>query len=180
MIEVHGYAIVSADDRIADAEGRMPAALRNEADWRYFQEGLDAADLVVLGRLGHEAHGNPKARPRMVVSGSAAGLERRADGWWWNPAEVSWPDAAARVLPDGGRVAVPGGQGVFDLFLTLGYDAFHLSRAEAVALPDGRPLFAACADGRTAEALVSAAGLHPSPRRMIDAEAGVSLVVWRR
>lgn len=180
MIEVHGYAIVSADDRIADAEGRMPAALRNEADWRYFQAGLDAADLVVLGRLGHEAHGNPKGRPRMVVSGRAAGLERRADGWWWNPAELPWAEAAARALPAGGRVAVPGGRGVFDLFLRLGYDAFHLSRAEAVKLPGGVPVFSACAGQGGAEAVLRAAGLRPGAREVLDPVGPVSLVVWRR
>ena len=180
MIEVHGYAIVSRDDRIADADGRMPAALRNEADWRYFQQGLDACDLQVLGRLGHEAHGNPKGRARMVVSGSAAGLERQAGAWWWNPGEVPWCEAAARVLPDGGRVGVPGGRGVFDLFLSLGYHAFHLSRAEAVTLPDGVPVFSACGEGITAEAALAAAGLRPGPRRVLDPEGPVSLVVWRR
>lgn len=180
MIEVHGYAIVSADDRIADAEGRMPAALRNEADWRYFQAGLDAADLVVLGRLGHEAHGNPKGRPRLVVSGGAARLERRTDGWWWNPARLPWAEAAAQVLPRGGRVAVPGGRGVFDLFLTLGYDAFHLSRAEAVTLPDGVPVFSACDGAATAEALLERAGLRAGPRQVLDPAGPVSLTVWRR
>lgn len=180
MIEVQGYAIVSRDDRIADAAGRMPAALRNEADWRYFQAGLDAADLVVLGRLGHEAHGNPKRRPRMVVSGSAAGLERRADGWWWNPARLPWDEAAAQALPRGGQVAVPGGRGVFDLFLRLGYDAFHLSRAEGVALPGGTPLFSGCVGETTAEALLRGAGLRPGSRAVLDAEGPVSLVVWRR
>ena len=53
-------------------------------------------------------------------------------------------DAAA--AQGGGRVSVPGGQGVFDLFLALGYDAFHLSRAESVMLPDGVPVFSACWD----------------------------------
>lgn len=180
MIEVHGYAIASRDDRIADAEGRMPDALRNGADWCYFQQGLDAADLVVLGRLGHEAHGNPGGRVRMVVSRSVEGLERRADGWWWNPADLPWTSAAAQALPGGGRVAVPGGQGVFDLFLELGYDALHLSRAETVSLPNGIPLFAACNGGLSAEAILAGAGLRPGPRRMLDAEASVSLVVWSR
>src|SRR5271169_3255695 len=46
MQEIHGYAIVSDDDRIADASGGMPTTLRNEADWAYFQAELDRADLV--------------------------------------------------------------------------------------------------------------------------------------
>ena len=47
-IEVHGYAIVSRDDRIAGSDGLTPPALRNAADWAYFQRGLDRADLVAL------------------------------------------------------------------------------------------------------------------------------------
>lgn len=179
MIEVHGYAIVSRDDRIADAQGRTPKALRNKADWRYFQDGLNAADLVVLGRLGHEMHGNPTGRPRMVVSSRASGLERRPDAWWWNPGAMPWAEAAAKVLPGGGRVSVPGGQGVFDLFLALGYDAFHLSRAENVTLPDGVSVFSACTGSMTAEAVLAAAGLRPGPRHVLDPEGPVSLVVWR-
>ena len=42
------------------------------------------------------------------------------------------------LLPRGGDVAVPGGQVVFDLFLKIGFDAFHLSRAHGVRLPGGR------------------------------------------
>jgi hypothetical protein len=53
---IHGHAIVSDDDKIADAHGRMPAALRNEADWRRFQDELDRAAAVLLGRRGHFAH----------------------------------------------------------------------------------------------------------------------------
>ena len=54
-VEIHGYAIVSRDDRIADAAGDMPESLRNDADWTYFQAGLDASDWVALGRSA--AHG---------------------------------------------------------------------------------------------------------------------------
>ncbi|HVL71523.1 MAG TPA: hypothetical protein VM434_06515, partial [Beijerinckiaceae bacterium] len=106
MIEIHGYALVSADDRIADADGRTPDSLRNEADWAYFQRELDRAALVVLGRLGHEANPNP-GRTRMVVTSRVAGLERGPEGWLWNPARVPWAQAAAAALPGGGRVAVP-------------------------------------------------------------------------
>src|SRR5687767_627922 len=102
-VEIHGYAIVSRDDRIADAGGATPEALRNEADWSYFQAELDRASLTVLGRLGHEANPNAKRRPRLIVSSSAAGLERRPDGWWWNPAVMPWTAAIAAALPSGGR-----------------------------------------------------------------------------
>ena len=116
-IEVHGYAIVSNDDRIADAAGAMPAALRNEADWAYFQAGLDRADWVAIGRASHEATPNVKGRRRIVLSRAARGLERRADGLWWNPRERRFADVMAELAPGGARVAVPGGQAAFDVFL---------------------------------------------------------------
>ena len=75
---IHGHAIVSENDRIADAEGRMPSALRNPADWARFQRALDEAAAVVLGRKGHLAHPNRHGRNRIVVSTSAAGIEKPA------------------------------------------------------------------------------------------------------
>jgi hypothetical protein len=179
-IEVHGYAIVSDDDRIADASGETPAALRNEADWTYFQSELDRASLTVLGRFGHELNPNLRRRPRMILSGSVEGLVRREDGWWWNPASMPWEDAIRTVLPDGGTVAVPGGRRVFDLFLAIGYDAFHLTRAEGVRVPDGIALFSACERGETAEAVLRGRGLRPGTRQVVDPAGPVSLVVWRR
>jgi len=178
-VEIHGYAIVSDDDRIADASGRTPAVLRNDADWRYFQSELDQAALTVLGRLGHEANSNPRGRLRMVLSSSSTGIERRPDGWWWNPAAVSWSAAIAAALPGGGRVAVPGGRRVFDLFLEIGYQAFHLTRAEGVLVPGGVAVFSGCETGRGAETVLSERGLKPDPRRILDPAGPVSLTVWR-
>jgi hypothetical protein len=179
-IEIHGYAIITDDDRIADADGATPAGLRNGADWLYFQSELDRASLVVLGRLGHEANPNAKNRRRLVVSGGAQGLETRADALWWNPAATPWDAVVASLLPAGGRVAVPGGQGVFDLFLGIGYDAFHLTRARGVAAPGGRALFSACDKGLSAEAVLTKAGLLPRETRVLDATANVGLTLWRK
>ncbi|MEZ0171372.1 hypothetical protein [Microvirga sp. TS319] len=179
-IETHGYAIVSDNDRIADATGVTPDVLRNDADWAYFQAELNRSDVTVLGRLGHEANPNPRNRTRMIVSSSSQGIERRADGWWWNPQRLSWKEAARMVLPYGGRVAVPGGRRVFDLFLQIGYDAFHLTRAEGILVPDGIPLFSGCEGGRKAETVLAEAGLTPGYRQVIDPAGPVSLVVWRR
>jgi hypothetical protein len=178
-IEIHGYAIVSDDDRIADATGRMPEALRNDADWAYFQAGLDAASLSVLGRLGHEANPNRRNRPRLVVSSRAHGLEQRADAWWWNPARLAWQDVVRAVVPQGGQVAVPGGRRVFDLFLAIGYDAFHLSRVTGLRIPGGIAVFSACDDGQDAGAVLSGAGLRPGPSRILDQDGPVILSVWR-
>src|SRR3712207_4504378 len=152
-VEIHGYAIVSDDDRIADASGRTPDALRNEADWAYFQAELDLSALLVLGRLGHEAHPNRKSRPRMILSSSSPGLERRSDGWWWNPGAVSWTDAVRAVLPAGRRVAVSRGGGAVVPFPGIGYVAFSLTLDQGVPVPAGVGAFSRCVAGGSAEAV---------------------------
>jgi hypothetical protein len=178
-VEIHGYAIVSDNDCIADASGQTPAALRNDADWAYFQSELNKSAVTVLGRLGHEANPNPKGRLRMIVSSSSTGLERRVDGWWWNPERMPWTQAIQAVLPRGGRVAVPGGRRVFDLFLTIGYDAFHLARAEGTFVPNGVPVFSGCSSDTRAESILSECGLRPNPRQILDPAGPVSLTIWR-
>lgn len=179
-VEIHGYAIVSDDDRIADETGLTPDALRNDADWAYFQSELNRSAVTVLGRLGHEVNPNPKKRLRLVLSSSSSGLERREDGWWWNPAVVTWDEAIRTVLPEGGRVAVPGGRRVFDLFLRIGYDAFHLTRAEGIRIPGGVAVFSGCDGGRSAEEVLSEAGLRAGEHQILDPAGPVSLTVWRR
>jgi dihydrofolate reductase len=179
-IEIHGYAIVSDDDRIADHEGRTPDALRNAADWAYFQAELDRASLTVLGRLGHEANPNLRRRRRLVLTSKAKRLERQQHVWWWNPERLAWRYAAETLLPQGGRVAVPGGRRVFDLFLDIGYDAFHLSRAKGVSLPGGTALFAECAAGRSADDVLASRGLAAAEERVLDPSSPVALTIWRR
>jgi hypothetical protein len=180
QVEIHGYAIVSDNDRIADATGRTPDVLRNDADWAYFQAELNKSDLTVLGRLGHEANSNPKKRLRMVLSSSSSGLEKRNDGWWWNPGKLTWKEAISKVLPDGGKVAVPGGRQVFDLFLGIGYTAFHLTRVEGAFIPGGVAVFSECDAGKSSEEVLAAMGLRPSEKQVLDPESPVSLVVWGR
>lgn len=179
-IEIHGYVIVSLDDRIADAAGAMPESLRNKADWAYFQGELDRADWVALGRASHEATPNVRRRRRLILSSSSRGLEERPDGWWWRPEAVKFADVAARLAPQGGRFAVPGGQGVFELFLRLGYTAFHLARAQGATLPGGRGVFAGAESGDPAEATLRQAGLAPRATRWLDVGARVSLTVFER
>ena len=176
-LEIHGYAIVSADDRIADASGAMPRCLRNDADWAYFQAEMARADWVALGRRSHEVTPNVRRARRLILSRAAQGLEARADGFWLRPEAVAFAEVAARLLPRGGRLAVPGGQGVFELFLGLGFTAFHLTRAEAVELPGGRGIFAGTEGGEPADAALRRAGLTPGPARWLD--EGVSLTIYR-
>jgi dihydrofolate reductase len=181
LLEISGYAIVSDDDKIAGRDGLIPASLRNEKDWDFYQRALARSDVIVFGHRSHEAEPNERGDCRLVISrGVAAGLERRSDGWWWNPARVSWEETATRLLPQGGDVAVPGGQGVFDLFLEIGFDAFYLSRAHGVTLPGGRALFAACDTGLSAAAVLANAGLSVSETIALDPKQGVEMNVLRR
>ena len=177
---IHGHAIVSADDRIAGPDGRTPAQLRNEADWLRFQQALDQAAVTVLGRLGHEANLNARGRNRLVLSSSAHDVERRADAWWWNPADVPLEAALQQAAPAGGIVAVPGGRRVFDLFLALGFDEFHLACAQSVHVPGGIPVFSEVADGRPAEAALAARGLVADATELLDRKAKVTFTLWRR
>lgn len=180
MHRLEGYAIVSEDERIADAEGRFPDALRNQADWAYFQAALDRSDWTLLGRRSHEASPNNKRRRRLVMSRSMAGLEPRADGVWWNPADMTLEEVLVQVLPTGGIVAVPGGRDVFDHVGATRFDAFHLARAHGRHLPGGRGLFAGCERGATAADVLSAGGLIPGPQGWLDEASCVSLTVWRK
>lgn len=165
---------------IADAGGHMPAGLRNVADWKRFQRELDRAGAIVLGRTGHLAHPNRHGRNRIVMSSTAHAVEKREDAWWWNPAEADIEVALTRALPEGGIVAVPGGRRVFDLFLDIGYDEFHLVRARGVRIPGGIPLFSECTTGRTAEQVLMAHGLMSSRVDVLDAAAGITVAIWKQ
>ena len=178
--EIHGYAIVSDDNKIADANGEIPLALRNDKDWEQYQAALAASDLVVFARVSHENEPNTRGDPRVVVSREARGLEKRPDAWWWNPADIAWSDVVKAIQPDGGEVAAPGGQGVFDLFLSIGYDVFHLARAHGVKLPGGRAVFSECVDGVSAEDVLTKYGLEHAERIELDAAQRVEMNIWRR
>jgi hypothetical protein len=178
-VRITGYAIVSDDDKIAGADGLVPLSLRNEKDWELYQEALARADLVVFGHRSHDAEPNVRGDLRVVVSREADGLERRAEAWWWSPVRVPWDEVAKRLLPHGGDVAAPGGQVVFDLFLKIGYDGFHLSRAHSVKLPGGRAIFSACEAGLPAETILAKAGLRVTKTIPLDPDHGVDMQIWR-
>jgi hypothetical protein len=180
QLDITGYAIVSDDDKIADADGLIPPSLRNEKDWELYQREQEVANLVVFARRSHELEPNIHKTPRLVVSREAAGLEQRPGGWWWDPRRTTWEEVAARLLPTGGRVAVGGGQVVFDLFLMIGFDGFHLSRAHGVKLPGGRSVFSACDKGVPATIVLEQHGLSPSKTIPLDPAHDVEMTIWRR
>jgi dihydrofolate reductase len=173
---IEAYVIVSADGMLADASGVQPASLQFDADQRRFEAGLDQAAAVVNGR--HSGEGQPKSmsRRRLVVTRSVPGVAPDPDNpnaRLWNPAGASLESACAALGLNSGTLAIIGGPQVYILFLKLGYDCFHLSRAVKVRLPGGLPLF-----GGDPEAALAAAGLKADPPQWL--EDGLTLTDWRR
>jgi len=176
-LQFHGHAIVSADGMIADAGGDMPSALRHDADWRDFQNALDAAALVVLGRLGHERHPNP-GRRRLVVTASVSAPTpdpRDHQALLWNPLAMPLSRVLDALEIETGIVAVAGGTGVFDYFLAA-YDQFVLSEVHGLLIPGGTP----CFSGGHPRQVLAENGLVPSASTLFDPAASVTSTVWRR
>ena len=177
---IEGYAIISADGMIADANGDQPKALIVKADQRFFRDGLDRADAVAHGRFSHERGANAAERKRLVLTRSIAALAphpRYKSGLLWNPAGASFEQAwRALGVPDG-ALAVIGGIDTFGLFLKIGYTAFHLTRAGRAHLQGGRPVFPEV-PARTPEEVLAGHGLNPGPQQVLDADADVTLVTW--
>jgi dihydrofolate reductase len=178
---IEAYVIVSADGMLADANGVQPASLHFESDHRHFQDGLDRADAVVNGR--HSAEGQPYSanRRRLVVTRQVAGLALDADNpnaRLWNPAGASLEAACAELGLSSGTIAIIGGPQVYTLFLKLGYDCFHLSRAVKVSLAGGLPVFSRERYGGDPDATLTAAGLTARPP--VCLEEGLTLTVWER
>jgi dihydrofolate reductase len=179
---VEGYAIVSADDMIADANGAMPDAIRNDADQKLLQTEMDRAAAIVHGRHSHE--GGPRAarRKRIVVTRQIAAVApdpANVNALLWNPAGAKIERAIAALGIGDGTIAIIGGTDVFGLFLPL-YDAFHLTRATNAAIPRGRPLFPEVGTRTTVEDVLARHGLHREPSRVVDAAAGITLATWER
>jgi hypothetical protein len=176
---LEAHAIVCREGCIADAAGRFPEALANDADWARFQAALDACAAVVLGRASHEATPNRAGRRRVIVSRAVGGLEARPDGLWWNPAGARLESALEAAAPGGGRIGVPGGRDVFDLLLYR-IATFELARHPGVALPGGVPVLSGVGPGRPPEAALAEAGFVRAAVETLDPEAGVLAETWRR
>jgi dihydrofolate reductase len=181
-LRIEGFAIVSADGMLADHAGHMPDALKIEADQRFFDTSLDHVAAVVHGRHSHEGQANSPRRRRLIatrrISTIAADPENPL-ARLWNPAGASFVTACAALGVAEGTVAIIGGTEVFGMFLDVGYEAFHLSRANKVRLPGGRPVFPQV-PAQTPEDVLASHGLHPGERRVLDARADASLVTWTR
>lgn len=173
-MQIIGHAIVSADGKIAAADGLVPPELRNDADWQRFQSHLDQSDIVVLGRLGHQRFPNP-GRRRLVATKSVPALaddpsDSRAT--LWNPAGMSFSEATTALGVEDGIAAVAG---VFDLFANL-LTAFDLAESHQILLPTGLPCFTA---GHP-RLVLAQQRLVPKTWEILDAPAAVTLTHWRR
>lgn len=180
---IEAYAIVSEDGMLADASGQIPPALQVEADQKFFHGALAHAAVVVHGRHSHE--GGPKAgeRHRLVLSRRVPALAPELDyprALRWNPQGASLQEAWNALGAPDGLLAVIGGPEAYQLFLDIGYDAFHLSRVPGVRLPGGRPVFPEIGPHRSPEDVLASHGLRPGLRQMLDPAAGVTLVSWER
>jgi dihydrofolate reductase len=180
---IEAYAIVSDDGMLADANRDIPDSMKIEADQKFFQDGLDRAAAIVQGR--HSYEGGPQAaeRFRLVMTRRIDALApdpAHAKSLLWNPKGATLDQAWARLGTRDGALAVIGGPEVYEHFLGVGYDLFHLSRAAGVRVPGGRPVFPEIGPGRTPEDVLASHGLKPGPRRVLDASAGATLVTWSR
>jgi dihydrofolate reductase len=153
-LEISGYAVVGDDDRIADASGMMPDSLKNDAEWEFFQAALDEAEITIIGRRSHDAVPNHKNRLRLVLTTKIRSPETHGNVVYWNPNEAPLTSVLSSFSTNARKLAVVGGQQVFDHFLTgpTRFDHFYLSRIEGVTLPGGRGVFGAVTqNGLTAE-----------------------------
>ncbi|MBV8791446.1 MAG: dihydrofolate reductase, partial [Pseudolabrys sp.] len=126
--EIVGFAIVSEDGMLADAQGVMPPALKFEADQKFFAAGMDRVDAAIHGRHSHEMQPHSPRRKRITLTRQIASIARdpaNPKGILWNPGGTSFEQAwRALDLPDG-KLGVVGGTDVFTLFLPR-YDVFYL------------------------------------------------------
>jgi dihydrofolate reductase len=177
---IEGYAIVSADCMIADADGTMDA-LKFDVDQQFLRASLEAVAAVVHGRHSAEDGGEAACRQRLILTHRLTGLARdlrNGRALLWNPAGATFEDARCALGAADGVLAVIGGANVFGLFLEIGYDSFHLSRANNVRLPSGRRLLPQARTDVTLEEILASHGLKPGPEQVLDAAAGVTLVNW--
>jgi dihydrofolate reductase len=180
-LQVEGLAIVSDDGMLADSSGVMPAALLVDADQAFLSDTLDRAAILVHGRNSHEGQSQSPQRRRLIATRSVRTIEPVPDtpnALYWNPSGLSLEEAAARLGVDHGTAAILGGTEIYGQFLPR-YDIFHLSRRPGLRLPGGRAVFPGVPE-RTPEEILSAHGMIPGPRRMLDEGTGASVTTWRR
>ncbi|MCX7353408.1 MAG: dihydrofolate reductase [Alphaproteobacteria bacterium] len=176
---VAGYAIVSREGMIANADGSFPDAIKIDADQKFFHDSLRKASAVANGKHSNEGGPESAARPRLILTSkidSLAPAPRNPKALLWNPKGASLEEAWARLGAKGAVLAIVGGTEVFGLFLEWGYDDFFLSRAEA-NVPDGRPVFPG---GLAPEEALKRSGMTLKETRVLDQASGSVVEHWTR
>jgi len=180
-LRIEGYVIVSADGMLADARNVMPDELKFEGDKAFFTAALDRADLILHGRNSYEDQPSSPRRRRIFLTRTVEAIAPDPDNpksILWNPAGASFDAACAQAGVTDGTVAVIGGPGVFGMFMDR-YDAFWLSVAPHVRLPDGEACFPGV-PARTPQQILAAHGLHAGEPQILDPAHDVSVTPWRR
>ena len=98
----------------------------------------------------------------------------------WNPAGATLEQAWEALGLSGGLAAVIGGTEPFGLFLEIGYDAFHLSRASQANAARRAAGVSRHPAARPRSNCWRAIGLKPGPVQVLDETAGLTLVTWQR
>jgi hypothetical protein len=178
-VRIEGYAIVSEDGMLANAQGVMPASLKVEADRRFFEQKLDGVDVVVHGRHSQEQDENSQDRRRIIVTRQVLALASdpsNASALFWNPAGATLEQALNMLGTPLSSIGVLGAADVFDIFLNR-FDVFYLSRVSGVWLPGGRPIFRGIPPNTPEEVLA----LHGMSflRNEVNVD-GLAIASWRR
>lgn len=177
---IEGYAVISSEGMIATSDGRFPEEIKVPADHKFYQDSVAAASAVANGKHSAEGGVGEKFRPRLVLTRHVHRLVPHPENpkaFLWNPATAPFEEAWARLGIDGGSLAVVGGTDVFGLFLTVGYDCFHLTRTDA-SVRKGRPVFPGVGTVTTAEDVMTKAGLVLRDTRMLDASVNCRVEAW--
>jgi hypothetical protein len=177
-----GFALISADGMIAEGDGSFPQAIANDADQAFFHAELNQLDACVHGRYSHEGGPDADKRARILITRQVEALEPDTAlprTMLWNPAGAPFTEAWRSLDLPNGTLAVLGGTDVFGMFLTIGYDAFNLSRNDKALVPGGRPVFPGVPQ-QAPEDVLTRHRLKPGPKRVLDPAADVSLVTWTR
>jgi dihydrofolate reductase len=178
---IEGYAVISLEGMIAASDGHFPEHLKIPADHEFYQTSLDHAAAIANGRHSAEGGDKEKLRRRIVLTrrvNMSTVDPSNPNAILWNPSSTPFEEAWQRLHIDDGVLAVVGGTDVFGLFLSIGYDAFYLSRT-AVSIPRGRPVFPGVGKGGTTpEVVMGKYGLVLRNTRMLDATVNCRVEEW--
>lgn len=179
---IEGYAIISREGMIAEADGAFPEAIKIEGDQSFFQAALAHADAIANGRHSAEVLPHSAQRPRLILTRRIRALQadlKRPHVMHWNPAGATFAEAWDALGLERGTLAVVGGTDVFGLFLDIGYDCFFLSCTQGTVL-NGRPVFPGVGPGLSAQELLKRKGYVLRASRVLDAPTNTILEEYGR